>query len=279
MILFSPAKVNIGLHITEKRPDGFHNLQSVVVPIGLCDILEFRLTDSNDPGLQFSQSGIPVDGGAGNNLCEKAHEMINTICPLPPVEIHLHKQIPVGAGLGGGSSNATTSLEGLNTLASGTLSREQLHAMAASLGSDCPFFLHRKPMMMEGRGELLSPVSVSLSSMFMVVLFPEIHISTKEAYASIHPRAPERHLRELISSPVEKWRDLIVNDFEKGIFRQYPQLEQMKQALYQSGALYASLSGSGSSLFGIYRDQPRLPASLAPYVIWKGEAGKVPVTK
>jgi 4-diphosphocytidyl-2-C-methyl-D-erythritol kinase len=276
MILFSPAKVNIGLHITGRRPDGFHNLQSVMVPIGLCDILEIRQIKSRKGGLHFSQSGIPVDGDQGKNLVEKAFEIMSRVSDLPPVEIHLHKQIPVGAGLGGGSSNASVTLKGLNQLMTNALSLEQLSQMATHLGSDCPFFLYQKPMFMEGRGEILSQVSIGLEGMTMVVLFPQIHLSTAMAYAGVEPLTPMTHLRELIAAPIEDWKELIINDFEKGVFQKYPELEIFKQGLYKSGAIYASLSGSGSSLFGIFPGMPHLPPRLSRFVIWKGEAGKLP---
>jgi 4-diphosphocytidyl-2-C-methyl-D-erythritol kinase len=276
MILFSPAKVNIGLHITGRRPDGFHNLQSVMVPIGLCDILEIRKIKSHKGGLHFSQSGIPVDGDQGKNLVEKAFEIMSRVSDLPPVEIHLHKQIPVGAGLGGGSSNASVTLKGLNQLLTNALSLEQLSQMATHLGSDCPFFLYQKPMFMEGRGEILSQVSIGLEGMTMVVLFPQIHLSTAMAYAGVEPLTPMTHLRELIAAPIENWKELIINDFEKGVFQKYPELEIFKQGLYKSGAIYASLSGSGSSLFGIFPGMPNLPSHLSRFMIWKGEAGKLP---
>jgi 4-diphosphocytidyl-2-C-methyl-D-erythritol kinase len=276
MILFSPAKVNIGLHITGCRPDGYHNIQSVMVPIGLCDILEIRQAGSRRRGLHFSQSGIPVDGEPGKNLVEKAFEIMREIAALPPVEIHLHKQIPVGAGLGGGSSNASVTLKGLNQLIPKALPFEQLQEMAAHLGSDCPFFLYQEPMIMEGRGEILSQVSIGLEGMTMVVLFPRIHISTAMAYAAVEPVTPVKHLKELVISPVENWKELIINDFEKYIFEKYPELELLKQGLYKSGAIYASLSGSGSSLFGIFPGMPNLPAHLSRLVIWKGEAGNRP---
>jgi 4-diphosphocytidyl-2-C-methyl-D-erythritol kinase len=189
---------------------------------------------------------------------------------LPPVSIHLHKQIPVGAGLGGGSSNASTVLSGLNALAASPISTEKLAVLAGQLGSDCPFFLHRYPMMMEGRGELLSRVSVSLDSFYLVLLFPEIHISTAEAYRSVSPRIPEQDLNQLIGVPVERWRDRLVNDFEASIFTEYPLLKSCKLSLYRAGAVYASMSGSGSSLYGLFKARPELGAGIRKHVIWEG---------
>lgn len=278
MILYSPAKINIGLHIIARRPDGFHDLQSVMYPVGLSDILEIRETTEGSDALKFSQTGITIPGGSEKNLCEKAHEVFTRERDIPPVEIHLHKQIPVGAGLGGGSSNASLTLLGLNQLTSEPVSPETLHDMAASLGSDCPFFLHKNAMMMEGRGEILSPSTVKLDGLYLVLLFPDIHISTPEAYSGVKPQMPAIHLEHLLKAPVNKWKGSIVNDFEKGIFEKYPKIAMLKEELYHAGALYASLSGSGSSIYGIFPGQPdlsdipELPDSLTPFIIWKGEA-------
>lgn len=272
MILNSPAKINIGLHIISRRPDGFHDLQSVMYPIGLNDIIEIREAAPGSDALSFSQSGIFIPAGSEKNLCEKAHEIFAKKREIPPVEIHLHKQIPVGAGLGGGSSNASLTLLGLNQLCSAPLPPETLHDMAAILGSDCPFFLHKQAMMMEGRGERLSSSSVNLDGLYLVLLFPDIHISTPEAYSGVSPTIPPTHLEKLLDVPVNKWKGKIVNDFEKGIFEKYPKIEMLKEELYSAGALYASLSGSGSSIYGIFPEQPELPDSVTPYIIWKGEA-------
>lgn len=272
MILFSPAKINIGLRIFERRADGYHNLQSVMYPLGLFDLLEIRMDDPRSHGLRFSQTGIPVEAGSGKNLCEKAFELMTHETTLPPVQIHLHKQIPVGAGLGGGSSNASYTLKGLNRITNKELSSERLHRLASRLGSDCPFFLHRQPMLMEGRGEKLNPSTVNLKGYYMVLLFPGIHISTAEAYAVVSPSSSGTDLGQLAAIPVERWRGSVVNDFEKEIFRRYPLLEELKTGLYSAGAIYASMSGSGSSLYGIFREIPELPAGLEKHLIWKGKA-------
>ena len=278
MILFSPAKINIGLQIIERRKDGFHNLQSIMFPLGLCDILEIRRFSDPGENIRFSQSGIWFDSQNENNLCIQAWKLFSMEAPLPPVEIHLHKQIPVGAGLGGGSSDATATLRGLNKLTNEPLSEEKLHELAARLGSDCPFFLHGKPMMMEGRGDILSPVSLQLNELYLLLLFPEIHVSTAEAYAGVIPAIPEIHLRDLIREPVNQWIDLVENDFERSVFKKYPELDQIKQGLYQAGAIYASLSGSGSSLYGIFKEKPVLQHELKRYVIWQGKGAYSTVT-
>lgn len=272
MIIHSPAKINLGLRIIQRRSDGFHNLQSLMYPLGLCDILEIREAKNARKSLTFSQSGIFVDGGSGSNLCEKAHKVFSAQRVLPPMEIHLHKQIPIGAGLGGGSSNATKILLALNQLIPDPLALELLHEMAAELGSDCPFFLHDRAMMMEGRGELLAPSSVSLKNLYLVLLFPEIHISTPEAYAGIRPQLPELHLNEVLAAPIREWKDTVINDFEAGIFEKYPLLSDLKAELYKEGAIYASMSGSGSSLYGIFKQKPELPESVSRFKIWEGPA-------
>lgn len=239
-------------------------------PTSLCDIIEINQLAEGAMPVRFSQSGISVGEDPEKNLCMKAWKRFSDDREIPPVAIHLHKQIPVGAGLGGGSSNATSVLKGLNLLASDPASPERLTEMAQQLGSDCPFFLHEIPMMMEGRGEVLSQVNVSMKKAYLVLLFPEIHISTAEAYAAVSPSIPEFHLRELIKEPIRKWKLLIINDFEKCAFLKHPGLELIKQALYTAGASYASMSGSGSSLFGIFDSPPDLPEEIQRYVIWKG---------
>ncbi|MCK5134346.1 MAG: 4-(cytidine 5'-diphospho)-2-C-methyl-D-erythritol kinase [Bacteroidales bacterium] len=272
MIHFSPAKINIGLQITERRGDGFHNLQSVMLPVGLCDIIEIRRSTGPNNGIRLSQSGIQLESGNEKNLCIRAYELLSEETPLPPVELHLHKQIPVGAGLGGGSSNASTTLKCLNLLARDPLSDDRLLDLAAILGSDCPFFLYRGAMMMEGRGEILNPIPIHLDQMYLVLIFPEIHVSTAAAYAGATPSIPAVHLEDLVREPIDRWKDLVVNDFENSVFGNHPELKMLKAGLYDAGALYASLSGSGSSIYGIFSKPPDLPGSLERYVIWKGNA-------
>lgn len=270
MIYFSPAKINLGLQIIERRKDGFHNLRSVMYPIPLCDIIEISQLPEADKPLQFSQSGISTGSDTNNNLCVRAWELMVSKLSLPPVAIHLHKQVPVGAGLGGGSSNASTVLMGLNELSTSPLPEKELAGLAGHLGSDCPFFLQTEAMMMEGRGEHLSRVNISLDSCYLVLLFPEIFISTAEAYRSVSPHMPEQHLRALIEVPLKRWKDRVVNDFEPSIFRNYPLLKNYKDSLYKAGAAYASISGSGSSLYGIFETRPELPGPLRKHVIWEG---------
>ena len=270
MIYYSPAKINLGLQILERRNDGFHNLRSVMYPIPLCDIIEISQFPDQDIPIRFSQSGIRIEDHPDHNLCVKAWRLMSSELLLPPVAIHLHKQIPVGAGLGGGSSNASIVMTGLNTLVPSPVSPGRLSELAGQLGSDCPFFLQKLPMMMEGRGEGLSRVNVSLNTYYLVLLFPEIHISTAEAYAAVSPAMPDLHLRQLIEGPLDHWKNQVLNDFEKSAFKRYPLLETLKLTLYKAGALYASMSGSGSSLYGIFKTQPVLPEEIRKHLIWEG---------
>jgi len=272
MILFSPAKINLGLQILEKRADGFHNLRSVMYPTALCDIIEIHQLAETDVPIRFSQSGIRIEADLAKNLCIKAWKLFSSERELPNVAIHLHKQIPVGAGLGGGSSNASNTLRGLNLLSGSPVPPERLATMAGQLGSDCPFFLHDVPMMMEGRGELLSQVRVSLFPFYLVLLFPEINISTAQAYEAASPALPERHLNQLIKAPINQWKEVLVNDFEKSAFQKYPLLKELKRSLYSAGAKFASMSGSGSSLYGIFESPPELPEDIRRYIIWNGPA-------
>ncbi|MEA3462097.1 MAG: 4-(cytidine 5'-diphospho)-2-C-methyl-D-erythritol kinase [Bacteroidota bacterium] len=272
MIYFSPAKINLGLHILRRREDGFHDLRSVMYPTALCDIIEIHQLPGETSPVRFTQSGIRFDSDPEHNLCMKAWNLLASDRELPPVAIHLHKQIPVGAGLGGGSSNASTVLRGLNLLAASPAPPEKLKEMAAQVGSDCPFFLHDMPMMMEGKGELLSPVQVSLEGKYLVLLFPDIHISTAEAYGVVSPAIPDLHLKQVIESPVHQWKNRVENDFERSAFIKHPLLESLKLGLYNAGSMYASMSGSGSSLYGIFEELPELPPEIRKYVIWKGPA-------
>jgi 4-diphosphocytidyl-2-C-methyl-D-erythritol kinase len=270
MIYVSPAKINLGLQIIERRGDGFHNLRSVMYPIPLCDIIEISQLPGQEIPLSFTQSGISTEVPQEHNLCVKAWKLMASERILPPVSIHLHKQIPVGAGLGGGSSNASAVLTGLNVLTSSPVPPEELAKLAGQLGSDCPFFLQKDPMMMEGRGDILSSLDVSLKPLYLLILFPEIHISTAGAYAAVSPGMPDLHLRELVRAPLNQWKDQVLNDFEACVFARHPLLASIKLALYEAGAVYASMSGSGSSMYGIFETSPQLPAEIQKYVIWEG---------
>jgi len=251
MIVYPHAKINIGLHIIGKRSDGFHEIETVLYPIGLCDILEIK--PSQQP--QFFLYGLAVEGAWQDNLCMKAYNLLQADYHLPPVQLHLHKQIPVGAGMGGGSSDGAHTLRLLNDYFSLGIKDFKLEKYAARLGSDCPAMLFKRPMLAKGRGERLSPVHVDLTGFFILVCKPSFSISTAEAYAHVCPQKHKKVLLELLSQPVQEWKECVVNDFEPVLFSKYPVLQEYKNKLYDFGALYASLTGSGSALYGIFESK------------------------
>jgi 4-diphosphocytidyl-2-C-methyl-D-erythritol kinase len=249
MISFPNAKINIGLNITEKRPDGFHNLETVFFPVGWSDALEF--VESGQ--LQFTTSGIPVSGAPESNLVMKAYRLLKDDYQLPALKIHLHKQIPFGAGLGGGSADAAFMLIMLNKYFELNISEEKLVAYSAILGSDCPFFILNKPVFATGRGELMNIIDLRLNGLFLFIVKPPVEVSTAKAFQFVVPKKSEFSLTELIKLPVSQWKDKISNQFETSVFQQYPEIEMLVKTVYANGAEYASMSGSGSCVFGIFR--------------------------
>lgn len=257
-ICFPHAKINLGLYITSRRPDGYHTLQSLFYPIGWRDALE--IIPEGAPGeCRFTLTGLNVDGSPEDNLCVKAFRRLHTLFPeLPGVHIHLEKKIPFGAGLGGGSSDASHTLLSLRRLFSLPLSDQDIEREAATLGADCPFFCRTGAQYLaDGIGSELSPSPLSLAGRWLVVVKPPIYVSTRDAFAKITPRRPVTPLAMLLTLPVEQWRDHICNDFEASLFPIHPALADIKTSLYRHGALYASLSGSGSALFGIFDHKPQ----------------------
>ncbi|MDL2315170.1 4-(cytidine 5'-diphospho)-2-C-methyl-D-erythritol kinase [Bacteroidales bacterium OttesenSCG-928-C19] len=250
MISFPNAKVNLGLHIVSKRPDGFHNLETVFAPIPFSDVLEIIPAKEET---SFRQSGIIVDTRPDDNLCMKAYQLLKKDFPqIADVEMWLHKVIPFGAGLGGGSADASFTLRLLNDIFELHLSGEKLQQYASQLGSDCAFFIENKPMFAKGKGDEFEKIDLDVSNYCWVIVKPSFSISTPEAYAGITPKTPEIPLKEVIKLPVAEWKDKLTNDFENHLFVKYPELRNLKEQLYNSGAVYASLSGSGSALFGIF---------------------------
>jgi 4-diphosphocytidyl-2-C-methyl-D-erythritol kinase len=246
MIVYPNAKINIGLNVLEKRADGYHELSSVVYPVkDLCDVLEILPSTE----FSFSSSGIKIPGEG--NICTKAFEMLEQDFDIDNVKIHLHKQIPIGAGLGGGSADGAFMLKAMNTLFDLKLSISQLEKYALQLGADCPFFIENTPKYVQGIGEKMSSVDLDLSPYVLKFIFPEFHISTADAYGDITPKTPETNLLDLINQPIENWRGKVKNDFEDSVFQKYPQLEKMKEKLYRDGAIYASMSGSGSVIYAV----------------------------
>ena len=266
MISFPNAKINIGLNITEKRSDGFHNIETIFYPIGISDILEIAESDTN---FQFTNTGLIVENGLlESNLCYKAYELLKQDFNLPDIQLHLHKIIPFGSGLGGGSSDATFTLKSLNELFNLGLSKHGLKKYAEKIGSDCAVFVDNKPAFASGKGNLLSQIAFSLHNYFLLVVHPGIHINTGLAYSKSRPKTPDQSLKELIHLPIEEWKQYIQNDFEHIIFPDYPEIKNIKDELYQYGALYASMSGSGSSVYGIFKHEPDLK-TFRNYFVWK----------
>jgi 4-diphosphocytidyl-2-C-methyl-D-erythritol kinase len=252
MIVFPNAKINIGLHVVSRRPDGYHNLETLFYPVELSDALE--MAEAKETRISFS--GLPVDGPPEQNLVLKAFHLLKKDFDLPPVQFHLHKKIPTGAGLGGGSSDAAFTLKMLNSFFQLRLNTAQLKNYAAKLGADCPFFIENQPAFATGIGDRLSPVKIDLSNYRIVILKPEVSVSTAEAYKNIIPAQPEFNLQNLAELPVSQWKETVVNDFEKNVFRVYPQIEFWKKKLCEMGAEFASMSGSGSAVFGLFRHLP-----------------------
>lgn len=249
MIVFPHCKINLGLSVIAKRPDGYHNLETCFYPVPWRDVLEVIEGST----FHFEMTGINIPGEPESNLCVKAYRLLREDYKLPEVQIHLHKVIPTGAGLGGGSSDAAFMLRLLNQKFELGISGDNLVQYAARLGSDCAFFIYDSPMMGSGRGEILKPIAVSLAKKFIVVVKPAVHVSTADAFAGIVPRQADHNIEEVVSQmPVREWRHHLKNDFEETVFRKYPEIERVKAQLYGTGALYAAMSGSGSSVFGIF---------------------------
>lgn len=250
--LYPNAKINLGLEIIRKRPDCYHEIETLFYPIPLIDELEIRKSDS----FHIALEGIDYDGDPSENLVAKAYRLISSRKSISPVSVTLHKKIPVGAGLGGGSSDAAFMLRGLNDLFALNCSAEELAEYAAVLGSDCPFFIYNQPMFATGRGEVLEFSPVSLAGKWLVMVKPDIFVATSVAYAGVSPFVPDVNLRDLLNLPVENWRGKIFNRFEPSVFAKFPEIEVIKEQMYSLGAVYASMSGSGSTVYGIFNSDP-----------------------
>lgn len=268
MITYPNCKINLGLHVLEKRADGYHNLETIFYPIPLCDILEIieNKTPEDSPSFPLTTSGLQIQGNVSTNLCVKAYKLLKKDFPkMPWVRVHIHKIIPIGAGLGGGSSNGAFALDMYNRLFQLGLSEEQLMRYAATLGSDCAFFIKNKPSYATGRGEMLEEAAVDLSGYNFAVVNPGIYINTGDAFREVKPRWPEASLAQLIRLPVNEWKHVLVNDFEASVFEKHPAIRQVKEALYEAGAIYASMSGSGSTVFGIFEKGANASLQFPPH--------------
>lgn len=266
MIVYPNAKINIGLNIEERRSDGYHNISTLFYPIKeLKDILEITIDDSLLNPLTFTQTGIQIDCAPENNLCIKAYNLINNIQPLPPMRMHLHKLIPTGAGLGGGSADGAFALKAINELTGKPLDNNQLMNLALELGSDCPFFILNTPCIGRGRGEILEAYELSLSGYYMLLINPGIHINTGKAYLQSTPKLWDAKIETLLQKEIPVWKNYIKNDFEKAVFPENPEIASIKSWMYEHGAVYAAMSGSGSTVYGIFNTTPAIDTQMIKY--------------
>ncbi|MDH8701121.1 4-diphosphocytidyl-2-C-methyl-D-erythritol kinase [Dysgonomonadaceae bacterium PH5-43] len=257
MIVFPNAKINLGLNIVSKRDDGYHNIETVFYPIPLCDALEI-VPAKTDKGV-FTQSGIKIDGNLEDNLVCKAYNLLKNQYNLPEIDVYLLKKIPFGAGLGGGSSDAAFMLKLINDFAQLNLTETELEKYASQLGADCSFFIKNKPVFAEGIGNVFTSISLSLKGYRLVLIKPDIHVSTQEAYSCIKPNKPSKSAKDVVMQPVETWKYDLFNDFEISVFAKYPKIQEIKDSLYSKGAVYASMTGSGSSVFGLFNKEVEMP--------------------
>jgi 4-diphosphocytidyl-2-C-methyl-D-erythritol kinase len=266
VVLFPNCKINLGLNILHKRSDGYHNLETIYYPLPLYDIVEAIPNRNADVSrdAELSVSGLPIAADGENNLCTKAFRLLKKDFPdMPPLKMHLHKHIPAGAGLGGGSADGAFTLLLLNRTFSLALTEEKLMNYALTLGSDCPFFIINKPCYATGRGEILEPLRLDLSSFQLMVVYPGIHINTAWAFSQLpEKRINVSSLKELPHLPIYTWKDFLKNDFETPVFAHYPEIQQIKEKLYQAGAIYASLTGSGSAVYGIFEKEKEIQAGF-----------------
>jgi 4-diphosphocytidyl-2-C-methyl-D-erythritol kinase len=260
MVVFPNAKINLGLRVVSKRSDGYHDLDTVFYPIPVTDILELITNrELNQPEFSFASTGLSIPGGIDQNLCYKAYQLLKKDHPdLPAIQVHLHKLIPMGAGLGGGSSDGAFMLTLLNEQYGLQLSNEQLKEYALQLGSDCPFFINNQPCAATGRGEIMKNIDLTLKGYHLVLVCPGIHVSTKEAFHNIVPHAANPTCEELVKKPLSEWKSTLINDFEIPVFSLYPAIGEIKKMLYDKGAIYASMTGTGSTVYGIFEREPDL---------------------
>lgn len=262
MVVFPNCKINIGLRVLRKRPDGFHDLETIFLPVPVCDILEVQESGTTDT---WTQTGIPVQGDAGDNLCNRALLLLRRHFPdLPPLRMHLHKAIPMGAGLGGGSSDGTHTLLAIARLLQLQIPETLLQEMALELGSDCPFFLLNKPCLAYGRGEILEPVNLNLKGYRLALIHPGIHVPTGWAFQQINPGVPAVSLKKAAVLPVSEWQHLVVNDFQEAVAGRWPVIGEIIAYCYRNGAEFAAMTGTGSTCYGLFRADRQMP-DFAPF--------------
>lgn len=270
MVVFPNVKINLGLSITGKRADGFHNIESVMYPVNWCECLE--VCSPNESALNYGIAnsvaesgkvrlfmyGIDIPGNGADNLCIRVYHLLEAWFNLPAVDIHLLKTNAIGAGLGGGSADAAFCLRALQAFFNLNITDVEANELLAKIGSDCPFFWKNKPALVFGKGDQMRPIDLDLSEYWIALIYPNLAISTKEAYAKVIPSTPMIDLNLLTDLPIETWKEVLVNDFEKSLFPAYPVLNEIKTKLYQQGAIYASMSGSGSTMYGLFRERPEI---------------------
>ena len=264
MICFPNAKINIGLHITEKRSDGYHTIETIFYPIPLTDALEAIKSCETS----FKQTGKKLDSSPEENLVMKAYDLMSKKYNIPPLKIYLRKAIPSGAGLGGGSADAAFALKLINDLCECDIPIEKLEKTASSIGADCPFFIHNKPVIATGTGNIFKHSDISLQGYTIYVVKPPVAVSTKEAYSNVKPQKPEFSLEELPSLPVNEWKNVLKNDFEPSVFEKYPIIGEIKEKLYSLGAEYSAMSGSGSAVYGLFKKT--ISPKFTDCFVWKG---------
>ncbi len=273
MLSFPNAKLNLGLYVTAKRPDGYHALETVFLPLPWADVLEVLPAPKGQLAPSLTLSGRPIPGEVATNLCLKAYELLKADFPaLPAAQLHLHKVVPIGAGLGGGSADAAFALRALSDVFGLNLPTDQLEGYARRLGADCAFFIQNTPRLAREKGDVFEPIELNLAGTPCVVVYSGLHIGTAQAFAGIAPQASAQSLRAALAAPMSTWRDTVFNDFEKSLAPAYPVLTEIKQQLYAAGATYASLSGSGSAVYGLFPGLAEAPALAWPseYLVWRG---------
>lgn len=274
MICFPNAKINLGLNITEKRPDGFHNIETVFYKVGWQDALEVVVldsarTDNKNQSFNLHLSGIPIHGELKDNLLFKAYQLISKFKSVPAIDVYLHKHIPMGAGLGGGSADAAFFINLLNNQFNLKLTIDEKTTIAKTLGSDCAFFIDNTPVFAKGKGDEFTNINLDLSNYYIMVVYPNVHSNTAEAYSLVKPQQLTKSITQILEQPISTWKEELVNDFEISIFNKYPIVKQIKETLYANEAVYACMSGSGSAVFGIFKNKPTI-TELESYPYWIG---------
>lgn len=269
MIVFPNAKINLGLNVVERRNDGYHNIESLFYPIPLNDALEL-LFDASKDDCTFTSSGIDIDCNESDNLVVKAYYLLKQRYNIGGVKIHLHKNIPSGAGLGGGSADAAFTLKALNEMFKLDLDADELKVLAGQLGADCPFFIDNKPSYVTGIGDIMEPSGIDLSKYYIAIVKPDLHVPTVAAYKGVTPALPGVTVAEILRKDISYWSQFLVNDFENSVFNEYPEIEEVKRRLNAKGALYVAMSGSGAAVYSIHKKEPNISDFPKSHFVWKG---------